>query len=611
MNPPHLKTRDLCIALLIIIISSCVYEPLDTYNNPINENVSPPEIENISLDLVDDTFYVLDDEKIRYDFQSSNQQILKIDIYLDGFPFKSSVSARGSFELELNDLNEGAHELDIFYVTKSGTGSIADELRIETLKARRKWVFIVRKEKSAKIFFNISNGFQEVSWDKYYGSDFLNYEIIRVNFHQKPNRYYTRTKTSMIDSCYVGEQARYFVYVIKKNGDRLLWSRKDVEIRDLPSPKLSATESNEYFISWPSTRYYNALGKYKLTEEYYTLKEVFSGGNLSDTVYRVTDGVFLQEKIYKLSIEPKYAPFTSETNVGFFQKELRTKLGYQLFNDFFWTRTSPLQNNLIVFSHSRHWPALYSFKTNTIKYYLKPPASECTKDPQGYIYPSHSGNTLLQNTNCQDFYVYHKEDNYAKAHLHTLKNTALEDVSTTSISDIGTLAIRTEKNGIYIYNYLSETYTAHHPDPEAYVYSFSSNGRYLILGHGNISLYEVSGDSLKKVTDVVRDRSHPYLGFHKTNETQYILRDNDNLVFYNIDNFSPLRSLPLNGEQLVSIDCEKGQYLTRTFKTSFVRDLNNGNLLVELPFYDSGEILYSNKIISRDGMVYFINDLQP
>ena len=248
-----LSTGKVIIIFVLVLFTSCIYEPFGIYENPVKSNPTAPQITNLELNVNADTLWVYGNQKLKYHFKSSteNQAILELKIYIDGVMCDSVMSDNGEFNILQSGLSEGQHKMNILLYTKSGTGSIADKLNGEAILLSKEWVVMADYSKK-DVTYTIENGFLKLHWERYKNPDLKYYRI----------QYSGTTKDDyFVDSLYYGAQRTFNITVEKTNGDIITWGSL-VMAENIAKPELKISDSNTYYFTWHKSPYYNSI-KYR------------------------------------------------------------------------------------------------------------------------------------------------------------------------------------------------------------------------------------------------------------------------------------------------------------------------------------------------------------
>ena len=248
-----LSIGKIIFIFVFLLLVSCTYEPFGIYENPVTAIPAASEITNLELNLSTDTLWVYGNQTQKYHFKSSNekQNILGLDIYIDGVIRDSVMSNNGEFNFLQSALSEGKHIMNIQLYVKSGNGSIADRMNAETILLTKEWVVMADYSKK-NVYYTIENGYLRLYWDMYKNLDLKSY-IIQYSGTTKNNY--------LVDSIYYGAKRTFNVTVEKTNGDKISWGTLDIE-ENIPKPEFKISNNNTYYFSWPKSPYYNAV-KYR------------------------------------------------------------------------------------------------------------------------------------------------------------------------------------------------------------------------------------------------------------------------------------------------------------------------------------------------------------
>ncbi len=208
--------------LIAFLSNSCEFEPHKVYERTVIENVSAPEIQIIELNLEYDTIFLYGSKQIRFNFLSSDQDILAVRFTIDNAEKYLVKSNEGTFYLDYGMAVNGIHSLVLEVYTEAGSGSIAEHLGMEGFVFSKSWVLYIDENYYHNVQSTINDGFLKLYWNRYRGYDFREYIIRRTgwNFDIEVGK---TTSAFFIDNSYVGEQARYDVEVLTTGGTIIPW----------------------------------------------------------------------------------------------------------------------------------------------------------------------------------------------------------------------------------------------------------------------------------------------------------------------------------------------------------------------------------------------------
>lgn len=117
------------ILFSVLFFLGCQFQPYETYESEnININVSPPNIEVVSINVTTKTIRLRFTSRLEYVFKSDNQTIKSVNFYANGNLVENKLGAQGSFHLKENYFPNEVNTLKLEVITISGTGSLSDDL---------------------------------------------------------------------------------------------------------------------------------------------------------------------------------------------------------------------------------------------------------------------------------------------------------------------------------------------------------------------------------------------------------------------------------------------------------------------------------------------------
>ena len=281
------RTLSLLLFVLSLVCQSCEYQPSGIYVNETDQNVTPPEIEAVDLNIYSDTLYVYTKKAVRFQFQSNDQKIYYCKVLLNGEEKETVFSNTGEFLLDPVRLWEGTHELQIDIFTKSGTGSIASQVGAEGYMFSVSWTVIVDHGFVNHIKHEINNGFLDILWVPYQEKDFEKYHLYRRKRYNDKILLDSTQSIHFTDSSYAGEGATYYLDVIKTNGQKIHWAEFYINSQ-IPKLKFTPRTNNHHTIYWQQCRFYGAIEKIEVID-LHTDDVLKSTDNMSDTTISIRD----------------------------------------------------------------------------------------------------------------------------------------------------------------------------------------------------------------------------------------------------------------------------------------------------------------------------------
>ncbi|MDT3740293.1 MAG: hypothetical protein RO257_12430 [Candidatus Kapabacteria bacterium] len=279
-------TRFLLIQIiiaLIAIISSCEYQPTGGEFTDIDSNYTRPEI---IITLSDDTSSIV--------IASGERYIFKYKITGDLSKFKNVHFSLGTSGVFSSDESESSFALQkiietdfedcklrMFVTNSTGTGSLADKLKLEKSVIVKEWnvhIYKIGPFKADTSFYENINETLKINWNKYPYENFLKYEIFKRVNGSNSNDYPIATitdinKNYVYDDNYIGEDATYYISVFygNKNSINSLQYPKVNKGKEYPIITYKKLSYSSIELSWKKSKYHNNLKGY-----FFTNKEIMN-----------------------------------------------------------------------------------------------------------------------------------------------------------------------------------------------------------------------------------------------------------------------------------------------------------------------------------------------
>ena len=178
------------LVVAISLFSSCSYEFSEDYYKEIE--VTAPTA-TLSLNDFENDITLTEPVNVGYQYNGDNRhRLFGIAIYINSEQIQSNSVESGSFYIDVDNLEEGEHQIKVEYYFSSGTGSLADVYNQEAYMATQEYVFNV--DKSIGVAPNLTSveiidGTLYVNWDELTHSDFNEaYLIIENENNQQLNQ---------------------------------------------------------------------------------------------------------------------------------------------------------------------------------------------------------------------------------------------------------------------------------------------------------------------------------------------------------------------------------------------------------------------------------------
>lgn len=590
--------------ILILLLTSCIYNSNEIYENVVVKNPAAPEIGVVNLDLNSDTLFFYGSQKIRFNFTSSNQKIQGVRLLIDSTVIQTVSSNSGVFDFDVYSINNGLHTVSVQVFTKSGTGSIADKLNSESFMFSKKWILLVDKSNSNIVSYSAEDGLLKLSWKKYRTGDFVAYQISDGNLWGSHPIYGTTVNTSFTDSTYFGQYSEYDIDIVCKDGTTKYWGSIVVP-GNIPKVKVIANQKNEYYACWSKSLYYNAIDKYNVYAN-------------SDYPY-IVSGVDTLRRIYvkfgeslNLKLEPiplyKRPTYTSGNNTS-----LSTYGGQQ-------TNLTKYSWDYNIYQIGKNTLAYYM--NDTIYYYDIAEDKFTKKTPLGIVssYYVYNNGTYLS-PNARYFIFQSSSGIFTVIDLITLSRYSLTNSSqytggmsvSLQITDAGTWIIPNLNGYNYLYSFPQNTSLAvvYTYPRNLYTIKMSADGKYAIYDRSDsIKAVQpaVSGSSGGKLIWSVQSNSSlvSRYEFNPTNPNQFLVCGGGKITLYQCSPFQKINEFSFS-ETLINVDYYNNQFLSALSGRLFVRSLVDGSLVEEIPNLISGTErlkLFNHKVFYQNNYAY-------
>ena len=562
-------------AFLIFVLTffaSCVYEPFDKYENPVNANPTAPGITNLELNLNADTLWVYGDQVLKYHFNSSNekQNIQGLKMYIDGVIRDTVMSDNGEFTFLQSALNEGIHKMKIELYTKSGTGSIADRLNTESIVLTKEWVLMANYTKK-NVTYSIENGYLKLHWDKYKNLDLKSYKIQYTGSTQ--NNYF-------VDTLYYGAKRTFNISVEKTNGDITAWGSLSMD-ENIAKPEFKIADNNTYYISWHKSPYYNSIKyRYELnnTEDNRSISGFKNG---SDTVY-VGNLYFSDYFNFFLVTMPKST--NESTN------------DYLMYPSVHMSNYAGEPANLRSNTSFNSADTLSAFESNIVyKYFVggetvySEPIMQASSSGYAAMQLSPRGKYLLgssysSNGNGMRYFAKNLStgDIYYKDNVDPV-NSELNYHLSMHISDNG-IGIFESSTKEYLFDFKNNIEIASRilssPQLDSYIFKISPDGKHVISsiysGDVLVDVFKINASKLEKMYSLESETTN--WQFNPTDPNMITTIKNKTLSVIQCEPYVLLRKIEFaNDEVFMNIDFFNNEILSINANQFIIRSLNTGN----------------------------------
>jgi hypothetical protein len=606
----------LLIVSLILLLYGCEYQLNDIYTNPVNKEVQPPDANalSINLDLQTDIIYLYNSKAINFNFSTDDQSIQGVVLFIDDKEEEVIIGSEGQFSgINYYALAEGNHSLELRIYTNSGTGSIADQLGQESFLLSRKWVLYVDKTYAKRKEKKVIDGLLQLNWAQNKNIDFKEFIIYKRigGTNQEIGR---TSETFFTDYSYVGEECSFDIKVRNGDGD-FYWCSFEME-KQLPSLYMPQIKDNTFRICCSSSEFYNAIDSIIIEERFNysdVWKRIKQTDNLTDTMSVLSNVFYSQENEFRLILVPKIDDKSNyRESITNYTVYSRSHIGFDIKqkDDLYYDFYTVSEHEAILEGDNG------DFITYSFEKMKKVAEVACNYEVIYNITMSATGNNMTFNDGRMKNVVFaetkpvrfKKEIDLQKYYLESMMDDIL-------VSDIGTCLFYDIYSGEKVlYDHQNEKEILRFNNTN-FSLQLSFNGMYLWGGsNGKPRLLRFIGnDQVETVWELAYPALRPeFFQFSAVNEHEAVVWDKEVLRVIDCRTFDDISSFALTDFWLCNVDYYKKQVLSRQEDALFVRDLSSGEILHTIPLNPEASnwanefYLINNKIISQDGVVYFL-----
>ncbi|HRK55453.1 MAG TPA: hypothetical protein PK185_16180 [Cyclobacteriaceae bacterium] len=245
------------IIVLSVLLAQCVYEPQESFHNPIAE----PEPIQVNIDLESpeftNPFYLDFVTNFTFSFGQTSKPLAQHAVILNNTSVLSSTVQNKKIIFTLNPLTigQGTHNIHIYLAFKTGSESLAEQLEMEYYQYEIEFTVVITNQPPSLISplsAKIENGYLKIRWKtntnrpyRFVMSNGIRNSVVS-NFNQNFEYIY-------IDSGYVGNPTSYNLSMSNAFGTHFVGTTSSP-----PSPthfELKKSDANLYQLEWTSSIY--------------------------------------------------------------------------------------------------------------------------------------------------------------------------------------------------------------------------------------------------------------------------------------------------------------------------------------------------------------------
>ncbi|MBE9469235.1 MAG: hypothetical protein IMY72_13065 [Bacteroidetes bacterium] len=580
---------------LIIFLTSCDFSPSDVYYFDVKEpTVSPILKLELNIDNTESLIYYWN-SSVKLSLKNENIKIQSVDFFLDNEKLITLYDGV-SYSAHINLYDYKEHSFRIEFYTTTGSNSIADNIGAESFKfGSREWILV---PVNYNIYDNgsitLTKDGATIDWKAFDGIGFNHYRI----FKGSTNTEFISSENTLIDNEYLGEDERYYVYVVDVDGKETLWAQCRT-FNNLPSLKI-IEKNRKPALTWTTTGYESKIKFYKIYSKYLSSWD-YLGEVKPDEGSFILNGL-LHGASYRIRLDAIPVTNYNITNISLFSKYLDADIGV----------SGPKIDNLLgncmkgfVFEY-RDTTFFYSAENNNYEVLLNDNNFFKTVSPNLKYFLLQKGTTI----------ELYSLENFEFIKSVNIKNI-ISDYSPAQypkISDNGLVEISVDKT-VYLYDIINEYMLTSKKYDRFYNPVLSPDGRYLLLYDENVLITnEISGNSIVELNKVTKtDGWYGYDDF-------FLIPDEPDKVYSYENQYLTVRTMTDYSEQrkfyagshkyLGGIDFSNDKVLIYGAEKFFIYDFNSGNLLETIPmrvYVSSNTAAFCNNIIFTSGFKYYLN----
>ena len=470
------------------------------------------------------------------------------------------------------------------------------------------------------VFNSATDGKLKLTWQEFDNNNTQKYLIERWmiddNFGQNygTKKYYQTFEVEnaeFFDNNYVGEEVEYKITVINTEGNQQdIWYYK--KTKELPNFYVTQNSISGYNLHFSKCKYYSNFGQYYLTTEWnFNPEFIHSTTQINDTTYHISNAKFGGEARFWIRYLPKQLPDGFlEDDWYIYGKYLYAQYGM---TSVAYENIAVLDNNYFAYTANGK-----IFKYNVANYQVVDSIVNqgayyefLRTSPDGkYIYAS--------NRNHSNPMLYFWSTNFSQNPIYDFRFPYVVPPVSNNLRTIMTIPSNYSSSPLAIYDVTNGNilYTTNYTGNSNYP-AISPNGDYFFI-------YDVSylqlccyvNNSFKVIwKESDWTKYYRFYNFNRlNNDLCYTWDDNKNFSVRKTSDFSVINSFPLELEDIVDIDYYSNKIMGYVTDKLMVYDLNNGNLIKEIPanlrelvLYGYQTRLMGNTIYNNHGIKYDLN----
>ena len=208
-SPSLLRYSSFLIFIGLIVVSlsfqGCNHKMDEVYFKEVEPPAESVQFE-LTLDTEGDTLFVTEKTSFRIKLEVDVLKMYEMNIFVGEKLLKHDLNNPTNFTVEPLNYETGYYQLSAYYITSSGSGSIADILEAEGYIFERHWVLVIENrpaEQPTSVISINADKYLSIKWNKTDHLGFKRYNVIVIDDASRREFFiYDRNDTSFVDSCY-------------------------------------------------------------------------------------------------------------------------------------------------------------------------------------------------------------------------------------------------------------------------------------------------------------------------------------------------------------------------------------------------------------------------
>ncbi|PKV75737.1 TolB-like translocation protein [Pontibacter ramchanderi] len=290
--------------VLPLFLFSCDFSPSGSHYRELDP--TPRADYKLNLNEQGDTLYARGSVTYEFNVQTGGKKVYGVELWLGERRVYQNLNRTGTVKINTAEFADGHHNLKMMVRASTGTGSLSDHLGSEQLEVYRQWVMVIENAgptPTRLLSIKAMEGTLELNWEPYARRYIKNYIVYRYNERGQLSQKLTLSPniTTWQDVHYVGGDMYYSIGVEDLDG-RIAESER--VFFTSPIPRLLSYEyigESDMKVTFSSSRFQRNFGYYRFLMTY-----GYNNGYADHEITNVNDTV-LTIKNVPFGIRPQYS----------------------------------------------------------------------------------------------------------------------------------------------------------------------------------------------------------------------------------------------------------------------------------------------------------------